>query len=371
MSCPICRGRYGWWDENRVLIWDEQMTQKQLTTCPICGENYVRESRSLLSGTIERYFCERCGSFDIDHQLSNLGKKPWNEVRHLVSGWIRKENKAGVTNPIVAGGASFAEITSPEWWSEQFEHLGFPSTTSEKLNALLMAYGESAKGIYDATVSFTPSLTAEIAAKDLTEVAGLSSLLSQLGYLTRINPLVYEINAKGWLRIEELHNKLSNSNSGFVAMWFNEITTNYRKAVIAAIDHCGYKPIIVDQQEFNDFVMNQVISSIRESRFLIADFTARPEIDDGKVKNGVRGGVYWEAGMAYGIGIPVIHTCEDSPESRNRIHFDVNQYNTMFWKQEELGSDIRSLDQTRINPNFTEKLTARILATIGRGNNPS
>ena len=169
------------------------MTQKQLTVCPICGDNYVRESRSLQSGTSVRYFCERCGSFDIDYQLSNLGEKPWSAVRHLVSGWIRRENKAGVANPIVASGASIAEMASPEWWNEQFIPLGFPRTISEKLNALLVAYGESARGIYDATVTFSPSLIAEIAAKNLQEVAGLSTLLTQLGYLKWISSGIYNI----------------------------------------------------------------------------------------------------------------------------------------------------------------------------------
>ena len=343
------------------------MAQKQLTTCPICGENYVRDSRLLENGVTIYHQCDRCGSFYIDHTLTNLGVTPWNAVKHLVSAWVRRENRTSNTIPIIAKGASWADVSSPEWWESQFTYLGFPTNFNEKLDALLVAYGELANGIYDATVTLMPSLIAEIAAKNLQEVAGLSTLLAQLEYLTRISPGVYEISAKGWLQIEELRNKLSESNSAFVAMWFNEITTNYRKAVIAAIEYCGYKPIIVDQQEFNDFVMNQVISSIRQSRFLIADFTSRPEIDDGKVKNGVRGGVYWEAGMAYGFGIPVIHTCEDSPASRNRIHFDVNQYNTIFWKEEELGSDIRSLDQTRTNPNFAEKLAVRILATIGQG----
>lgn len=151
-------------------------------------------------------------------------------------------------------------------------------------------------------------------------------------------------------------------------MWFSDITLNYRNTVVAAVEYCGYKPIIVDQQEYNDFIMNQVVSLIKQSRFLIADFTSRPEFEkDGYVKNGVRGGVYWEAGMAYGLGKTVIHTCEDNLDSRNRIHFDVGQYNTIFWKEEELKTEIRPLDQSTSNPNFTEKLVARILATIGKG----
>lgn len=151
-------------------------------------------------------------------------------------------------------------------------------------------------------------------------------------------------------------------------MWFSEVTSEYRNAVIAAVEFCGYKPIIVDQEQYSDFIMNQVITFIRQAKFVIADFTCLPEATlDGKVKNGVRGGVYWESGMAYGLGKPLIHTCEDSTESKDRIHFDVDQYNTLYWEQEELSTDIRPMDEPHENPVFAEKLVARILALVGKG----
>jgi hypothetical protein len=238
------------------------------------------------------------------------------------------------------------------------------------MNALLVLFGEASNGYYDTEVSPHNGFVSEIGAKDFAEVLGLARLLSQAGYLNPLHNLgVFKITVKGWLHIEELKKKVNLSNSAFVAMWFDDTTKKYREAVITAVNYCGYKSVIIDQQEFNDFIMNQVVSSIKQSRFLIADFTSRPEFEnDGKVKNGVRGGVYWEAGMAYGLGIPVIHTCEDNKDSYNRIHFDVNQYNTIFWKPEELDTNIRPIDKSYLNPNFAEKLTARILATIGKGN---
>jgi hypothetical protein len=221
-----------------------------------------------------------------------------------------------------------------------------------------------------------PRIISEIAANNIEEVIGLTTILGELGYVHSIpsteSPPYSYISAKGWQRIDELHKTISTSNSAFVAMWFDDSTKKYRDTVIATIKYCGYKAIVVDQHQYNDFIMNQVISLIRQCRFIVTDFTSRPELEaDGKVKNGVRRSVYWEAGMAYGLGKPVIHSCEDSPDARNRIHFDVHQYNTLFWEEDKLGTEIRPLDQPITNPNFAEKLAARILATVGRGSHQS
>jgi hypothetical protein len=243
--------------------------------------------------------------------------------------------------------------------------MGFPETTNEKLDALLLGYAEIIKDDYKRQISYgLPHLIAEIAASQIEQVNGLTDFLKELGYIDE-HP---RITVKGWQRIDELRKATIAGSSAFIAMWFNEITQNYRNAVVKAVEYCGYKPIIVDQQEYNDFIMNQIIFSIRQSRFIIADFTTRPESDqDGKVMNGVRGGVYWEAGMAYGLGKPVIHTCEESRDSKARIHFDVNQYSTIFWKEAELSTEIRPPDQINANPSFAEKLVNRILVTVGKG----
>ncbi len=341
------------------------MNQIEFPACPICNEINFSKERELESGKI-RINCERCGKYDIAREYAVLGSKPWSEVSHLVSAWIRRENKAKIGIPDPTLGARIHDVDSPEWWSNQFTHMGFPETTNEKLDALLLAYAISIDSNPGKQFSFGyPHFIADVAAKNQVEIDGLNDLLDELGYIEKKYP---KIKAKGWLRIDELRRSTVISNSTFVAMWFDDSTKKYRDAVIAAIEYCGYEPIIVDQQEYNGFIMDQIVSLIKKSRFLVADFTARPEVEEGgKVKKGVRGGVYWEAGMAYGLGGQVIHTCEDSMESKSRVHFDVNQYNTIFWKEEELSTVIRSLDQPISNPNFAEKLANRILATVGRG----
>jgi nucleoside 2-deoxyribosyltransferase len=91
--------------------------------------------------------------------------------------------------------------------------------------------------------------------------------------------------------------------------------------------------------------MDKIIAKIRESRSVVADFKLN------------RGGVYYEAGFAAGLGLPVFCLCAEGqtdPESQDRVHFDVAHLNILRWDQNNL---------TRLS----ERLQDRIMAVIGRG----
>jgi len=250
--------------------------------------------------------------------------------------------------------------------------MGFPQTVSEKLDALLKTYADMIKDDYNEIVGVENhlELVSNIAAKNMNEITGLNRLLAELeyinlegGHLNRVR-----ISAKGWQRIDYLSKSISNSDSAFIAMWFDPQTNDCREAIKEAVTVCGYKPVIVDDTEFNDFIMDEVITLIRQARFLIADLTCIPEEDSGtKVTGGVRGGVYWEAGMAYGMGKTVIQTCKEDDCSINRIHFDLNQYTTIRWEDNNLTTGQIDLNNHIDNPSFAQKLAERIMATVGKG----
>ena len=126
-------------------------------------------------------------------------------------------------------------------------------------------------------------------------------------------------------------------------MWFDGVMDGvYEEGVEPAIGAAGYKPMRIDRKQDVIKIDDEIIAEIRRSRFLIADFTHG--------KHGARGGVYFEAGFALGLGIPVIYTCrEDAIDS---IHFDTRQYHHTAWKDP---ADLR------------DKLAKRILAIIGEG----
>ncbi len=105
---------------------------------------------------------------------------------------------------------------------------------------------------------------------------------------------------------------------------------------------CTYKPFRIDQKEHNRKIDDEIVAEIRRSRLVVADFT---QGDDG-----ARGGVYYEAGFAHGLNIPVIFTCRK--DVLNKIHFDTRQYNHIVW---ETPVELR------------QRLAARISAEIGDG----
>jgi nucleoside 2-deoxyribosyltransferase len=104
-----------------------------------------------------------------------------------------------------------------------------------------------------------------------------------------------------------------------VAMWFHDdMSAAWRDGLQKGISAAGYKPLRIDNKEHANKVCDEIISEIRRSRFLVADYT------------GHRGGVYYEAGYAAGRGLPVILTCRK--DAMTDLHFDIRQYNCIDWQ---------------------------------------
>jgi hypothetical protein len=129
------------------------------------------------------------------------------------------------------------------------------------------------------------------------------------------------------------------SGQAFVAMWFHESTSaawtdGLQKGITAA----GYKPLRIDTKEHANKICDEIISEIRRSRFLVADYI------------GHRGGVYYEAGYAAGRDLPVILTCKQQEFAS--LHFDIRQYNCIDWQSPD---------------ELARRLQVRIEAVVGDG----
>jgi hypothetical protein len=146
---------------------------------------------------------------------------------------------------------------------------------------------------------------------------------------------------EGWVESQRQPN--AESHKAFVAMWFDEsVRELYDKVIRPAVEEdCHYKAVRIDRQESNGKIDDEIIAEIRESRFVIADFT------------GQRGGVYFEAGYAQGMGLQVVWLCRDN--DLKNVHFDTRQFNHLVWNANNL-------------PLFRKRLANRVRATIGLGN---
>ena len=153
---------------------------------------------------------------------------------------------------------------------------------------------------------------------------------------------------KGWPTVDG-YNRIGerrinvDASQAFVAIWFHDsMDEASKKGIEPAITEAGFKPLRVDRKEHVNKIDDEIIAELRRSRFLVADFTHG--------EDGARGGVYYEAGFAHGLNLPVIFTCRaDAVET---LHFDTEHYNHIVWTTPE---DLR------------EKLKNRILAVIGEG----
>lgn len=134
-------------------------------------------------------------------------------------------------------------------------------------------------------------------------------------------PTDIKITAKGWRKLYELQSQNVTSNQVFIAMWFDSSMDSASEAIHEAISNCGFDPKRIDIVQHNNKICDQIIAEIKQSKFLVSDFT------------GHRGGVYYEAGYAHGMGIPVIFTCRE--DDIDKLHFDTRQFNHIVWTDEE------------------------------------
>ena len=97
-------------------------------------------------------------------------------------------------------------------------------------------------------------------------------------------------------------------------------------------------------------VYDKIIASIRQSRFVVADLTCNNVCDQDRA----RGNVYYEAGFAEGLNIPVILTCRH--DSLANIHFDLKPHVTIVWRD---------------TADLQKQLTLRIQRLLGQGPVPA
>lgn len=131
------------------------------------------------------------------------------------------------------------------------------------------------------------------------------------------------------------------SDQAFVAMWFDDsMSAAYTKGIEKAVEDAGYKPLRIDSVEHNGKIDDRIIAEIRRSRFVVVDFTSE--------KDKPRGGVYYEAGFAQGLGVDVIWTCRE--DMIEHVHFDTRQFNHITWTDpKDLYTKLKTRIEATIN----------------------
>lgn len=179
-----------------------------------------------------------------------------------------------------------------------------------------------------------------------------SEVVYLLNYLQKMELIQGQRSGEGWFlggltvaghrRIAEQRINVDSSQA-LVAMWFDDsMDEAFETGIKPAVEDAGYVPLRIDRKDHVNKIDDEIVAELRRSRFVVADFTH----GDG----GARGGVYYEAGFAHGLSLPVIFTCrKDYVKS---LHFDTNHYSHIVWNTP---AELR------------ERLKTRILAVIRQG----
>ncbi len=232
-----------------------------------------------------------------------------------------------------------------------------PLTVHERADRLLREFSSELSDIADAIENRQDESHIEVQRRlahseslRIQEIDYLVSYLEHRHWIERDGPRQhplarYRISVDGYARLAEIEEAATDSSRAFVAMWFHESMDDvWENAIKPGIEDAGYEAIRIDRKEHLNKIDDEIIAELRRARFVVADFTHG---DDGP-----RGGVYYEAGFAYGLKLPFIFSCRK--DSIGRVHFDTRQYPHILWEAEKL-------DEFRV------RLKTRICAVIGDG----
>jgi nucleoside 2-deoxyribosyltransferase len=140
------------------------------------------------------------------------------------------------------------------------------------------------------------------------------------------------LTVKGWERYGSAETR---SRRCFIAMSFAPELDAAHEAIARAIQACSLVPVRVDLVHHNEKICDRMVAEIKGSGYMVADVTFH------------RQNVYFEAGLAAGMGRPVIWTCRS--DLLEAGHFDTRQYSYVAWSTET---------------DLFQQLKDRILATI-------
>jgi nucleoside 2-deoxyribosyltransferase len=322
-------------------------------SCFFCGakvENFDRNSHSL------RYTCKRCGPINLrEDAVDDLRLQVFKEDQKQI---IRVELR----------NASFKRGNKPSLDPlsmndlEKLIHLYRPLDPLDKMDHALLTIDRLSKKAgekikipvqYDAFLYHCSGQS---------ELLTILTYLVEHGYIKAHDPQNPHnelwITSNGYQRLRELKQTYRESRICFVAMWFSPAMQKvYDKAVKPAIEfveegqtESRFKAIKIDNVEHINDINDEIIATIRRSRFMVCDLT------------GYRGGVYFEAGFAYGLGLPVIYTCRKDWSSEHKlkdeqgkvvetlkdssgkdirvkkegVHFDLAHRNRIEWEEDKL-----------------------------------
>jgi len=310
--------------------------------CLVCGQALPPgELRVVPSSDIEDAWsveCRMCGiSIVTDEarvEIASLGKT----ARAELGAWVRERSVRERKPPVICSTAYAGTEDASTYRVGGILDSRVPTSIQERLDRILLNL---------AALSKEPGERCSVDGRDIyiafartvRQMHFYLDALSEQGLLSKVADgwESMQITPGGWNRIASLQARKARPDQAFVAMSFaEELEAAWRDGIQIGIAACGYKALRVDKEEHNEKICDRLIAEIRRSSFLVADVTLHKQ------------GVYFEAGYALALGLPVIWSCRK--DDLSACHFDTRQYSHVVWESPE---------------QLAKALENRIRATIG------
>lgn len=330
-------------------------TPKINNPCPICGAELINEPQSY--GTNSKYYnCPYCKNFclTMPFEQIDIEELSTKELIILKNVFFTLPPKSDYRRKSIDNSNIKEFLTI----------VNAPNTLIDKIDKLLGYYADKSE-YFGENIEIDPEKAARLHfCKDISEFLDILNYLRDKKYINYFNKdpniedktIVLTVTAEGLNYFEKTILHAIKQNQCFVAMWFNteenahegkiDMAKVYSDAIKPAIENDErankIKAIKINDLNYNSDVVDEIISQIRRSKFVTVDLT------------GYRGGVYYEAGFAEGLGLQVIYTCNSEWLNGNkdkkipRVHFDINHKNIIEWEYDKL-NEFRIKLQNRIN----------------------
>ncbi len=295
------------------MNWETETKKKE---CPFCKTD---ATVSVNRDTLQSIYSDcLCGKFIIDQKaLEDSGE--YNKIlgtdedKILFSGYVRNNQPITITSEFIS-----EELPGILDYCQQIP-------LDEKISKIK-------NYIYNQTSSIGMPLSINIAKsytifhlKNSQELYRLLIFLKGIKILNMDGSVTNDIanvilTVEGFSKIESTLEDHSQSKKVFIACKFN---TDYQEGLVktikAACLSCGFEASLVSDERHNKDISHKIISDIKQSKFVIADFTDE------------NNGVYFEAGYAMGESKEVIRLI--NKEQFEKLHFDTRQFHHIPWEK--------------------------------------
>lgn len=274
----------------------------------------------------------RCGTFrcapNLRQQLQN-----WSPVdRAKLTTWISDQNMLGIKWPALSPDAldSVMSMRPMRFAKKNDRFFQWLARIGYRPGGMALPFGGT-ESVGTETIKFMVMRWTE--AVDDQEYHGLVHALATDGLITDAGGR-YILTARGLNRLDDVDALGAANDQAFVAMWFDpSMEAAFEEGIAPGLKDAGYQAFRIDRKEHANKIDDEIVAEIRRSRFIVADFTCGTVDAAGALVGIPRGGVYYEAGLAQGLGMPVIWTVR--ADQIGLVHFDTRQFNHITWEKPE------------------------------------